>query len=194
MALPNGFVSITRCITSGCSYDLMTARCWENAGFSTDGRAMSTITLILCHGTDADFKGFVLSECNDSGAFGRGFYFSNDMELERQYSNGLDPVVAMVRLQNPYILDKRLSHDEWIAATRIFRPIEHARERLIGMGYDGVLLLQDSYIEVVAFYPRQIQGYGRRHDLAIPESPKRNIPPLLKLRSLLGRLRTYPSR
>ncbi|WP_271899655.1 hypothetical protein [Candidatus Phyllobacterium onerii] len=154
---------------------------------------MSTFTLILCHGTDADFRGFDFSECNDSGAFGRGFYFSNDMELERQYSNGLDPVVAKVTLQNPYVLDKRVSYDEWIAATRIFRPIEHARERLIGLGYDGVLLLQDSYVEVVAFYPRQIQSFDRSPDLAIPDTRKRNTPPLLKLRSLLGRFRTYPS-
>ncbi|TXR47026.1 hypothetical protein [Phyllobacterium endophyticum] len=72
---------------------------------------MSRITLIGCHGTDADFKGFDLSECNDSGAFGRGFYFSNDMELERQYSSGLDPVVAKVTLQNPYIVEKTLPYD-----------------------------------------------------------------------------------
>jgi len=157
---------------------------------------MSPINLILCHGTDADFKGFDLSECNDSGAFGRGFYFSNDMELEQQYSNGLDPVVARVTLHNPYILDKTLSYDQWIAATRVFRPIEHARERLIGLGYDGVLflLLQDTYVEVVAFYPRQIQSFGRRPDLGIPEPRKLNITPLLKLRSFLEKFRTYPSR
>ena len=135
---------------------------------------MSTITMILCHGTDADFRGFDFSECNDSGAFGRGFYFSNDMQLERQYSNGLDPIIARVTLQNPYIFGKRLSYDEWIAA-----PIEHARERLIGMGYDGVLILQDSYVEVVAFYPRQIQGYGRHPHLAIPD-PKTEHPALIE--------------
>lgn len=155
---------------------------------------MSTITLILCHGTDADFKGFDLSECNDDGAFGRGFYFSNDMELERQYSNGLDPVVAKVTLQHPYILEKSLSYDRWITATRVFRPIEHARERLIGLGYDGVLLLQDSYVEVVAFYPRQIQGHGRRPELSIIQARKLNIPHALKLRTLLCWFRAYPSR
>jgi len=155
---------------------------------------MSTITLIVCHGTDADFKGFDFSECNDSGAFGRGFYFSNDMELERQYSNGLDPVVAKVTLQNPYIIEKSLPYDGWITATRIFRPIEHARERLIGLGYDGVVLLQDGYVEVVAFYPRQIQNYGRRSELSIVDPLKLNIPHVSKLRFLLGRFRTYSSR
>lgn len=153
---------------------------------------MNTINLILCHGTDADFKGFDLRECNDSGAFGRGFYFTNDMELERQYSNGLDPVIGNVTLQNPYTLEKSLSYEGWITATRVFRPIEHARERLIGMGYDGVLLLQDSYIEVVAFYPRQIQSYGRRPELSIVDAQKLSIRPFVKLRSLLGRSRTYP--
>ncbi|CAN7209488.1 hypothetical protein LJR231_000616 [Phyllobacterium sp. LjRoot231] len=130
---------------------------------------MSAITMILCHGTHADFKGFDPSEYNESGAFGSGFYFSNDIELEQEYSNGLDPVVAKVTLQNPYILDKSLPYDQCLAASRVFRPIEHARERLIGQGYDGVLLIQDTYVEVVAFYPRQIESHGRRPDLSIKD-------------------------
>ena len=69
---------------------------------------MSPITLTLCHGTDSEFQGFNVNECNECGAFGRGFYFSNDFELERVYSDGLDPVVAKVTLQNPYILDVNL--------------------------------------------------------------------------------------
>ena len=117
---------------------------------------MFPITLTLCHGTDSEFQGFNFNECNECGAFGRGFYFSNDFELERIYSNGLDPVVAKVTMQNPYILDMNLPDDEYLAASRVFRPIEHARERIIGLGYDGVLLRRDSYVEAVAFYPRQI--------------------------------------
>jgi hypothetical protein len=133
---------------------------------------MSPITLTLCHGTDSEFQGFNVNECNECGAFGRGFYFSNDFELERVYSDGLDPVVAKVTLQNPYILDGCLPHDEYLAASRIFRPVRHARERLIGLGYDGVVLRQDSHVETVAFYPSQIHSYGRRPDFPIPNERK----------------------
>lgn len=142
---------------------------------------MSPITLTLCHGTDSEFHGFNVNECNECGAFGRGFYFSNDFELERVYSNGLDPVVAKVTLQNPYILDVNLPDDEYLAAARVFRPVRHARERIIGLGYDGVLLRQDSYVEAVAFYPRQIDSYGRRPDFPIPDKQKlQNIIPFFK--------------
>jgi hypothetical protein len=159
------------------------------------GCAMSAITMILCHGTHADFKGFDPSERNESGAFGSGFYFSNDIELEQEYSNGLDPVVAKVTLHNPYILDKSLPYDKCLAAARIFRPIEHARERLIGQGYDGVLLIQDAYVEVVAFYPRQIESYGRRPDLSIKDQRiLQNSTPFFRFRCFLRCTRADLSR
>ena len=148
---------------------------------------MSAITMILCHGTDANFEEFNLSECNYSGAFGRGYYFSNDVELEQEYSNGLNPVVAEVTLQNPCVLDKSISSDQWLAATRVFRPVERARERLIGLGYDGVLLRQDTFVEVVAFYPRQIRSYGRRPDLStLSRGTRLNLGSFFKLEYLLS--------
>ena len=142
---------------------------------------MSPITLTLCHGTAAEFQGFDVNECNQCGAFGRGFYFSNDFELERVYSNGLDPVVAKVTFQNPYVLDVNLPDDEYLAAARIFRPVRNARERLIELGHDGVLLRQDGSVEAVAFYPGQIESHGRRPDFPTPDKRKRhNIIPFPK--------------
>ena len=89
--------------------------------------------------------------------------------MGKEYSNGLDPVVAKVTLQNHYILDKSLPYDQRLAAARVFWKSKDARERLIAQGYDGVLLTQDSCVEVVAFYPEQIESYGRRPDLSISD-------------------------
>jgi len=73
-----------------------------------------------------------------------------------------------VALQNPYILDKSLPYEQRLAAARVFWQSNDARERLIAQG-DGVLLTQDSYVEVVAFYPEQIESYGRRPDFSISD-------------------------
>jgi hypothetical protein len=120
---------------------------------------------ILCHGTTTDFEedGFDLSHCKEGGAMGRGFYFSNDVALGRQYSGGDLPIVAMITLENPYELDRdAVTYEERLGWGRMFRPNVDARERMIAAGYDGVLFREGDYVEAVVFYPEQIESYGRR--------------------------------
>lgn len=121
---------------------------------------------LLCHGTRHDFDEFDLSFCEEGGAMGRGFYFSNEIEMGRQYSNGADPIVAMITMENPYELDRdAASYEERLAWGRMFRPNRDARERMIAAGYDGVLFREDGYVEAVVFYPEQIESFGRKDSL-----------------------------
>jgi hypothetical protein len=133
------------------------------------------MTLILCHGTGEDIEEFDLSRARDGCAFGRGFYFSNDISLGRQYSGGRDPIVARIVMDNAYIVDLDVPFEESLARKRVFRPNLGARERLIAAGYDGVLVKQGTYREVVAFHPSQIEVIGRRPDLAEPDDPEQGI-------------------
>lgn len=121
----------------------------------------------LFHGTTHDFEAFDLAKIADGGAYGAGFYFSNDLSLGRTYSDGKDPVRASVKLDNPWIVDLDLDYvsDERRAQSRVFRN-KGARDRLIEQGYDGVLVKQGRYVEVVAYYPEQITIKGRDNKLS----------------------------
>jgi hypothetical protein len=121
---------------------------------------------VLCHGTQQDFEEFDIEFCERGGGMGRGFYFSNDLGLGRQYSGGLDPIVAVITMDNPYLLDRdAASYEAYLAWNRMFRPNADARERMIALGYDGVIFKQGGYLEAVVFHPEQISNYGRRPGL-----------------------------
>jgi hypothetical protein len=128
-------------------------------------------TIVLCHGSRTDFDEFHLEMTKDGCAYGRGFYFSNDMELGRQYSGGLDPYVAQITYEKPYVIDLDLPYGQRVGS-RMFRPNKGARERLIEQGYDCVLIRQGDYVEMVVLHPEMIENYGRRADLDVfPASP-----------------------
>lgn len=119
---------------------------------------------LVCHGSRAEFDEFDLAFTPEAGsAMSRGFYFTNDIEMGRRYSGGADPYVATVSLENPYELDRdAVTFEERLTWGRAFRPNRGSRERLIEAGYDGVVFREDDYVEVVVFFPEQIENYGRR--------------------------------
>jgi hypothetical protein len=119
-------------------------------------------TANLYHGSSADFTEFDPSKSAEGGAFGQGFYFSNDLGLAKVYSGDKDPYVAKVTLNNPWVVDLDLDYfsDQRNVQIRVFRK-KGSRDRLIADGYDGVLVKQGRYREVVAYYPEQIEMIGR---------------------------------
>ncbi|MNU60499.1 hypothetical protein D3C71_496910 [compost metagenome] len=123
-------------------------------------------TIILCHGSEMDFDVFDLARTNDGCAYGRGFYFTNDLDLGRQYSGGGDPYVARITFENPYVVDLDRPYEQRAEARRMFRPNKGARERLLDLGHDCVLVRQDGYIEMVVLDPGMIESFGRRADLS----------------------------
>jgi hypothetical protein len=122
-------------------------------------------TMILCHGSQADFDEFDLAMTRDGCAYGRGFYFTNDLDLGRQYSDGQDPYVARITFENPYVVDLDLPYGQRVGSG-MFRPNKGVRERLIDEGYDCVMVLQDGYIEMIVLHPVMIESFGRRPDLS----------------------------
>ncbi len=122
-------------------------------------------TIILCHGSEVDFEEFDLAMTKDGCTYGRGFYFTDDLDLGRQYSGGGDPYVARITFENPYVVDLDLPYEQR-AGSRMFRPNKGARERLIDQGYDSVMVLQDGYVEMIVLHPEMIENFGRRSDLS----------------------------
>lgn len=122
-------------------------------------------TIVLCHGSEIDFLDFDLLTTRDGCAFGRGFYFTNDMDLGRQYSGGLDPYVARITYENPFVIDYDLPFEQRIEARRFFRENATIRSRLIELGHDSVLVKENGYIEMVVLHPEMIQSLGRLADL-----------------------------
>ncbi len=123
-------------------------------------------TIILCHGSEEDFEEFDIAMTKDGCAYGRGFYFTNDLDLGRRYSGGREPYVARITFENPYVVDLDLPYGERGEARRMFRPNKGVRERLLDLGHDCVLVRQDRYIEMVVLDPEMIESFGRRPDLS----------------------------
>lgn len=109
---------------------------------------------------------FDLSMAKDGCTYGRGFYFTNDLELGRQYSGGRDPYVAAITFENPYVVDLDLPYEQRVGS-RMFRPNLGARERLIELGHDCVIVRQDSYVELVVLQENMIENFGRHPDLDV---------------------------
>lgn len=81
--------------------------------------------------------------------------------MAQVYSGGRDPVVARIRIENPYEIDAFTTSTADVAEwARMFKMAD-ARERLIGSGYDGVVYREGVFLEVVAFHAEQIENLGR---------------------------------
>lgn len=110
--------------------------------------------LLMWHGTTKKFDEFDESFMADSGAYGRGFYFTNHYPLAQEYSDGGAPIGAYLSIQEPWVDDRTRGR------MRSFRGMAG---KLEGLGHDGVLLLQPDdevvggiYVEAVALHPQQI--------------------------------------
>jgi hypothetical protein len=137
-----------------------------------------TVTMKLYHGTPHDFTDFDTDKSAPYGAFGAGFYFSNDLSLGRTYSQAdrttgdrdKDPMVCTVTLKNPWYVDYDLPYtsEERERQKKVFRKVG-ARERLMQMGYDGVIVKQGPYREVIVYDPKAIVNHGRGKTLKLQE-------------------------
>jgi hypothetical protein len=121
---------------------------------------MAAFRKVLAHGTRASFVEFDLSFCQRT-SMGRGFYFASDIEMAQVYSGGMDPIVAIVTLGNPYEIDgEEVTPRDVMEWARVFKS-PGAREQLMVAGYDGAIYREGEFIEAVAFLPEQIEILGR---------------------------------
>jgi hypothetical protein len=111
--------------------------------------------LLLLHGTPFSFDRFDAARAR-RGPFGTGFHFVNDQGLATQYALGREPVRAYLRLLKPYLYDLAVPFADRLRAGRVFRDGD-ARAVLQARGFDGVLVTDGDYIEVLAFSPEQIR-------------------------------------
>jgi hypothetical protein len=126
---------------------------------------------ILAHGTKAVFADFDLSFCRRT-SMGRGFYFTSDFGMAQVYSGGEDPLVARIRIGNPYEIDAgEASTTRIMEWAKIFKHSD-AREQLLATGYDGVVFRDGDFIEAVAFHPKQIEAMGRHPSFAAAEASR----------------------
>ena len=117
--------------------------------------------MIMYHGSTKAFNEFKLEYAGSTLAFGRGFYFVNDKRLAKTYAGENGTVYeCYIKMEAPYIIKSPdMSFKEQLARTKIFFKNPNAREDLIKMGYDGVMVKEDDgYMEVVVFNPNQIKS------------------------------------
>jgi len=125
-------------------------------------------SMILYHGTPETFDKFDIEKIVDGGPFGRGIHFTNNYKTAKIYSGDQKPLKANITLKNPYVINRGYSNDSdrqeqmnYSQQTRIFQPVSTARERLMKMGYDGMVLKEDDYTEVVVYDTSTIDILGR---------------------------------
>ena len=117
--------------------------------------------MIMYHGSPNDFEEFKDDLIGKNLTFGKGFYFSNSRQLGKSYAGENGKIFkCYIKIENPYIIKSpKMSFEEGLRKRRIFRNNPNAREDLIKQGYDGIMLIEDDgYMEVVAFYPNQIKS------------------------------------
>ena len=112
--------------------------------------------LVVYHGTLNKFSTFDES-AQQGGTFGKGFYFSNSESLGREFSEGAEPMSVYLSLKNPYVVNLDASFEESLRQTSVFKK-KGGKERLQAQGYDGVIAVEDGYMEAVAFKPEQIKS------------------------------------
>jgi len=115
---------------------------------------MSKLRALMFHGTVASFTEFDASYLSSGGAYGAGFYFTNDEPLARKYSDGAAPIRAYLTLNNPWVVDLDDYYER--ESKSMFRQ-KGARERLTQSGYDGVIVREGRYREAVVYSPMQIR-------------------------------------
>ena len=117
--------------------------------------------MIMYHGSPNDFEEFKDDLIGKNLTFGKGFYFTNSKQLGKSYAGENGKIFnCYIKIENPYIIQSpKMSFEEGLRKRRIFRNNPNAREDLIKQGYDGIMLIEDDgYVEVVAFYPNQIKS------------------------------------
>ncbi len=137
--------------------------------------------LVMYHGTNRDFDSFASREIGSnldteqqSGAWGRGFYFTSSHQSAGKYATGdgipredarVFPVYLSIK--NPLVLDwKNSPFSEWPedaktfrGMTGLFQDTRKATEWAKSRGYDGVVVKDTgNQDEVVAFEPTQIKS------------------------------------
>lgn len=123
-------------------------------------------SMILYHGTPESFDKFDINKVVSTGPYGRGIHFSNDYNVAKIYSRDEEPLKANVTLKNPYTIKRSgdTEYDEvsnYIQQAKIFSPGFTARERLMAMGYDGVILNEGEIVVVYDTSAINIIGRGK---------------------------------
>jgi hypothetical protein len=129
--------------------------------------------LVVYHGTGKSFDSFDLSKTGsktDAGMWGKGFYFTTDLQYANQFAKrGEEGQIMPVYLsiKNPFIPNKDRSNLPVIPEPATLEEMEVAdityskelRDKLISMGYDGLIAEDFSgQKEIVAFSPTQIKS------------------------------------
>lgn len=132
--------------------------------------------LVVYHGTNTDFKSFSAAAIGNnldaeqkSGAWGRGFYFTDNKKSASKYADKINGTVipAFISLKNPLILDWKNSRpSEWSSDAKQFRGMaginedtNKATDWAISQGYDGIIIRDNSdFDEIVVFEPTQIKS------------------------------------
>jgi hypothetical protein len=117
--------------------------------------------LVLYHASNNEFNVFDIekSDYREKGWFGKGFYFGESEEKVRQYGKIIKPY--FLKLSNPFYFDghqkdfaEKFDLDYWENYNLYSNTI---REKIIKLGYDGVVANSVWGVEYVAFYPNQIK-------------------------------------
>lgn len=132
------------------------------------------------HGTSEKFTNFDLSKIGkstDSGMYGKGFYFSNNLSEAKTYAtrNGKTGEVKSVQLdiKNPYIINSKSDIPKIDIPNKTIADLKNSPENysqaftnyLKNKGYDGVIDNLSKNKQYVVFNPEQIKTKSQLEDI-----------------------------
>lgn len=144
------------------------------------------------HGTNEKFKSFeenfmgANEDGRGSGAWGKGFYFSEEPKVSAGYGKNI--MAVYLNIKRPLVLDFAKGFSSWEQDPKTFRDMtgigqqtHDATDWAKRKGYDGVVLIDTSHTgaqiseEIVAFSASQIMSAENAEEQ--PESNSRVVEP-----------------
>lgn len=148
------------------------------------------------HGTQGKFEEFDISragKATDSGMFGEGFYFTNNLKEAQTYTRGKGEVKQVyLTMKNPYTINKKSDIPKIETPDTTIKdlsnaPVNYSRaftKHLQEQGYDGVIDNLSVYKQYVVFDAKNIKTKSQLTEIwNKTKAPKKDTPPPKALES-----------
>lgn len=128
-------------------------------------RYLTEKTYTVYHGTKNTFDTFdtkKIGSATDSGMYGKGFYFTDDLKYAKTYGKIM---TIELQMKKPYILKKKSDIPQIDVPQKTMKDLMSAdtnysymfREYIISKGYDGVIDMINKPYQYIVYNPKQIK-------------------------------------
>lgn len=129
--------------------------------------------LVVYHGTELDFNEFNISRVGtstDSGMWGQGFYFTDDINYANRYAKNKKLLQCYLSIKNPYYIKNKIDIPKIKVPEDTLDDLKNSDKNyskiftklLKDKGYDGVIISLNGNNEFVVYNSNQIKSINAK--------------------------------